>query len=153
MPNSAYLHPAALDSKVHRAGSKARAWSLQDRCSWVLCERTVVCSPGALEPPEAIAQAALLFLWWSGRRFRRVNRKLAPTRMHLGQGEQVLYGLHLLPLRRRGMNPEPPLQFRDQPKAVGLAVHLQIPAETDRSTEVRAWPECDLFQESVNSGG
>jgi hypothetical protein len=51
------------------------------------------------------------------------------------------------------MDPEPPLQFRDQPKAVGLPVHLQIPAETDRSTEVRARPECDFFQESVNSGG
>ena len=69
------------------------------------------------------------------------------------QREQVLHRLDVLPLRSRGMDPEPPLQFRDQPKGVCLPVHLQIPAKVDSTAEVSARPKCDLFEKRINGGG
>jgi hypothetical protein len=70
--------------------------------------------------------------------------------MGLGQREQVLDGYHLAPLELGRVDSEAALQLWDYAKSVGIAVGLQIPAEANATSEVAAWPERDLFEESVD---
>lgn len=54
--------------------------------------------------------------------------------------QQVRDRLDLCPLGLGGMDAEAPLELGDQLKAVGLAIHLKVPAEVNGIAQVDARP-------------